>query len=127
MSTCWKNPDEVRRWIEEGSHKPSRFSDIGGARIGFIIGGVRVGIFNAGFPFAWLSADRDTIALRCLFKFRFSRDKITGLRRYRSFFFFSGLQIEHNVPLYPGLLVFWTFNFDKLKEELEALGYTVRD
>jgi hypothetical protein len=127
MSTRSDNQsDELRRWIEAGSPMPSRFSEFGGARIGVIVGGVRIGIFNATDPFARLSADRDTIALRCLFKFRFPRDKISGLRRYRSFFS-SGLQIEHKVPHYPGLFVFWTFNFDRLKERLEALGYSVRD
>jgi hypothetical protein len=95
----------------------STFAQIGGARIGFI---------NATWPLARLSADRDAIALRCLFKFIFPRDRITGLSRYRGFIS-TGLQIEHNVPRYPGFMLFWTFSFDVLKVELEALGYTVRD
>ncbi len=95
----------------------STFAQIGGARIGFV---------NATWPFAQFSADRDTIALRCLFKFTFPRDSITKLGRYRGFTS-SGLQIEHTVPRYPRFMVFWTFSFDALKAELEALGYTVRD
>ena len=95
----------------------STFAQIGGARIGFI---------NATWPLARLSADRDAIALRCLFKFIFPRDRITGLSRYRGFIS-TGLQIEHNVPRYPGFMLFWTFSFDALKAELESLGYAVRD
>ena len=96
---------------------PSTFVQIGGARIGF---------FNATWPLARLSADRNAIALRCLLKFAFPRDRITGLSRYRGFMS-TGLQIEHTVPRYPGFILFWTFSFDLLKAELEALGYTVRD
>jgi hypothetical protein len=95
----------------------STFSQIGGARIGFI---------NATWPLAQLSADRDAIALRCLFKFTFPRQKIARLSRYR-LFFSTGLQIEHTVPRYPRFMVFWAFSFKRLKVELEALGYTVHD
>jgi hypothetical protein len=98
-------------------HMTSIFAQIGGARIGFI---------NATWPFARLSADRDTMALRCLFKFRFPRGRITRLSRYRGLIS-TGLQIEHTVPLYPDFMLFWTFDFDSLKAELEALGYTVCD
>jgi hypothetical protein len=93
------------------------FAQVGGARIGFV---------NATWPLARLSADRDAIALRCLFKFTFPRDRIARLARYRGFVS-TGLQIEHTVPRYPGFMLFWTFSFDVLKAELEALGYTVSD
>jgi hypothetical protein len=95
----------------------STFTQIGGARIGFI---------NATWPLALLSAQRDSIALRCLFKFTFPRDRITRLSRYRGFIS-TGLQIEHTVPRYPAFMLFWTFSFDTLKVELEALGYAVRE
>jgi hypothetical protein len=100
-----------------GFHMSSTFSQIGGARIGFI---------NATWPLAQLSADRDAIALRCLFKFTFPRQRITRLSRYR-LFFSTGLQIEHTVSRYPRFMVFWAFRFNRLKVELEALGYTVHD
>jgi hypothetical protein len=96
----------------------STFAQIGGARIGFI---------NATWPFARLSATPEAIALRCLiFKFTFPRDSITRLSRYKGFSS-SGLQIEHKVARYPAFMLFWTFSFDTLKAELEALGYAVRD
>jgi hypothetical protein len=101
----------------EGFDTASRLAQIGGARIGFI---------NATWPLAQLSADRDAIALRCLFRFTFPRHKITRLSRYRRFFS-TGLQIEHTVSRYPRFMVFWGFSFERLKAELEALGYTVLD
>jgi hypothetical protein len=88
------------------------------------IGGARIGLVNATWPFARLSADRDAVALRCLFKFTFPRDRITRLSRYRGFIS-TGLQIEHTVPRYPEFMLFWTFSFDELKCELEGLGYRV--
>ena len=94
------------------------FAQIGGARIGFL---------NATWPFARLSADGDAIALRLLIvKFTFPREKIRRLSRYRGFMS-TGLQVEHAVGHYPKFMLFWTFDFDTLKAELEALGYEVRD
>jgi hypothetical protein len=94
----------------------STFAQMGGARIGF---------FNATWPFARLSADRDAIALRCMFiKFTFPRESITRLSRYRGITS-TGLQIEHKTR-YPAFMLFWTFDFDTLKAELQALGYAVQ-
>ena len=89
------------------------------------IGGARIGLFSATWPFAWLTADRDAIALRCLFKFTFPREQIASLSRYR--LISTGLKIEHTIPRYPKFIVFWALNFDMLKVDLEALGYTVSD
>ncbi|HUI96486.1 MAG TPA: hypothetical protein VLX44_12085 [Xanthobacteraceae bacterium] len=92
------------------------------------IGGARIGFFNATWPFARLSADRDAIALRLLLiiKFTFPRDRIRRLSRY-SRFFSTGLQIEHAVGYLPKFMLFWTFDFGTLKAQLESLGYEVRD
>jgi hypothetical protein len=100
-----------------GFHTASTFTRIGGARIGFI---------NATWPLAQLSAERNAIALRCLFKFTFPRHRITRLSRYRSFMS-TGLQIEHTLPRCPRFMVFWGVGFNRLKADLDALGYTVRD
>jgi len=111
----------IRQFIvstAQGFHMTQRFAQIGGARIGF---------FNATWPFARLSADGDAIALRLLFiKFTFPRDKIRRLSRYRAFMS-TGLQIEHAVGRCPKFMLFWTFDFDTLRAELEARGYEVRD
>jgi hypothetical protein len=98
-------------------HMMPTFSQIGGARIGF---------FNATWPFAKLSATREGISLRCGFKFEFPKDKIYRLSRYKDHFS-NGLQIQHNVSRYPEFFVFWRFNFERLKRELEALDYKVRE
>jgi len=39
--------------------------------------------------------------------------------------FSTGLQIEHSIPRRPPFVVFWTFGFAELKQELERYGYTV--
>jgi hypothetical protein len=91
------------------------------------IGGARIGFFNATWPLARVSADRDAIVLRLfpfIIKFTFSHDSITRLSRYRGLTS-TGLQIEHKVPHYPRFMLFWTFDFDTLKAELQSLGYTV--
>jgi hypothetical protein len=104
--------------MAQGFHMTQTFAQTGGARIG---------VLNATWPFARLSADRDTIALRLLFiKFTFPRDKIRRLSRYRAFIS-TGLQIEHTVGHCPKFMLFWTFDFDTLKAELEARGFQVQD
>jgi hypothetical protein len=98
------------------------FSQIGGARIGFV---------NATWPFARFSATSEAVSLRCGFNFTFPKDKIYRLSRYdgiaNAFYTPTGLQIQHDVPSYPVFFVFWTFNFERLKRELEALRYKVRE
>jgi hypothetical protein len=39
--------------------------------------------------------------------------------------FSKGLHIEYTAGILPTGVVFWTFNFDKLAENLRGLGYTV--
>jgi hypothetical protein len=90
------------------------------------IGGARIGLFNASWPFARLSATRDAIALRCGFKFTFPRDAIRRLSRHDGAFS-TGLRIEHDVPGYPAFFVFWTFRFETLSAQLQALGYEIGD
>jgi hypothetical protein len=93
----------------------STFAQIGGARIGSATW--PLARMNASSPFARLSADRDAIVLRCLFKFTFPRDRITRLSIYRGLLSF-GLLVEHPVPRYPGFMLFWT--------SLEAAGTIAR-
>ena len=95
----------------------STFSQIGGAKIGF---------FSATWPFARLSARSDGISLRCGLKFRFPKDSIFRLSRHKGTIS-AGLLIEHNVSRYPDFFLFWSFNFERLRRELEALGYNIRE
>jgi len=100
----------------------SAFSQTGGARLGF---------FNATYPFAILSADTEGLRLSCLGRnYAFSKNKIQSLSRHRGIFS-VGLRIEHSEPSYPQFVVFWasmffwTSGFQRLKAQLENLGYEV--
>ena len=94
-------------------------------------GGARLGNFNASFPFATLSADADALRLSCLGReYHFPRSCIQRLRRHRGLFS-VGLRIEHTQDSLPGFIVFWasvffwTSGFQKLRTQLESLGYDV--
>jgi hypothetical protein len=96
-------------------------------------GGVRLDLFNATWPMATLSADKDSLRLWCppgLLSlnrlFVFPRDKIRRLSKYRGLWS-SGLRIEHMEGSFPQFIVFWSFNFTKLKSELMRLDYDVED
>jgi hypothetical protein len=97
------------------------------------IGGARLDNFNASYPFATLSADRDAIHLTCLGKhYDFPRAKIQKLSRHRGIFS-VGLRIQHNDNALPAFVVFWasaffwSSGFSNLKQRLENLGYSIAD
>jgi hypothetical protein len=99
------------------------FTDTGGARIGEW--------FNATYPLATLSGDASGLHLMCPgHDYHFPRRTIHRLRRHRGFMS-VGLQIEHTQEAVPEFIVFWasvffwTRGFQKLKKELERLGYEV--
>ena len=94
-------------------------------------GGARLDNFNASFPFATLSADAEALHLSCLGrKYHFPRSSIRQLRRHRGLFS-VGLRIEHTQDSLPGFIVFWasvffwTSGFQKLRTQLEILGYDI--
>jgi hypothetical protein len=96
-------------------------------------GGARLGGFNASWPFARLSATQEALQLSCMGRdYAFPRQSIRGLRRYRGIFS-VGLRIEHNVASFPAFVVFWTSvffwtsGFQRLKAQLESLGYEIKD
>jgi len=95
-------------------------------------GGARLGYFNASWPFALLSGDSEELILSCLGRdYTFSKSKIRRLSRYRGLFS-VGLRIEHSVESAPDVvifwasLLFWTKGFERLKVQLEGLGYHVQ-
>jgi hypothetical protein len=91
-------------------------------------GGARLGSFSASWPFARLSATSDTIRLTCVGReCSFLRNDIQCLSRHRGVLFSTGLRIEHTVPAYPEIVVFWTPGFETLKRDLESVGYEVRE
>jgi len=94
-------------------------------------GGARLDWFNATFPFATLSGDSDALHLSCLGReYHFPRGSIRRLRRHRGLVS-VGLQIEHTQDSVPKFIVFWasvffwTSGFQKLRTQLESLGYDV--
>jgi hypothetical protein len=96
-------------------------------------GGVRLNFFNATWPLATLSGDKDSLRLWCpagVFSlnklFVFPRSRLRRLSKYRGLFSI-GLRIEHTVESFPDFIVFWTFEFTNLKSELMHLGYGVED
>jgi len=96
-------------------------------------GGARLGMFNASWPFATLSATPDALRLSCLGRdYSFPKGSIRSLSRHRGIFS-TGLRIEHSDSSFPEFVVFWaslffwTSGFRKLKAQLESLGYEIRD
>lgn len=94
-------------------------------------GGARIDSWNTSY--ATLSGYRTALRLSCLNQdYVFPVSQIVSLRRHRGLFS-VGLRIDHSVPLYPGLIVFWvslalrSSPFALLKERLEALGYEVKE
>jgi hypothetical protein len=87
---------------------------------------------HASWPFATLTASPDGlhIAVNCmgLWKndFDFRKADIVEIRRRKSILPFStGIVIEHNKSDYPQFVLFWTFNYQRLKTELTRLGFAV--
>jgi hypothetical protein len=84
------------------------------------IGGARLDIFNATWPFAKITATPELIELKCFSKkYQFIKDQIVDLREYTGIIS-NGLLIEHKVKKYPHHIVFWTFAFGKLKSNYSA-------
>ena len=90
-------------------------------------GGATIGLFNASWPLAKLSATSDMIRLSCVGReCLFLKGNVRSLIRHRGLFS-HGLLIEHTVSAYPERVVFWTFGFETLKRGLESVGYEVRE
>ena len=88
-------------------------------------GGLRFGTMNATWPFASLTANPNSIWISCFgFKLQYPKTAISSLRLYRASIS-TGLLIEHEIEWRPRFIVFWTFNFKQLAENLERLGYRV--
>ena len=88
-------------------------------------GGARLGLFNATWPLARLTADRKTLKLSVLGKaLVFQRENVLELIAMKGFIS-HGLQIRHSEDGYPSRIIFWTFNPTVLKAGLESLGWRV--
>jgi hypothetical protein len=89
------------------------------------IGGVRLDLFNATWPFAEIVITREKIKLKVFSKeYEFEKNQIIGLREYNGILS-KGMIIEHNKRNYSHHMVFWSLSFKKLKRAAEMLGYSV--
>jgi hypothetical protein len=89
-------------------------------------GGARIGLFNATWPLATLTATSDALRLTAPGReCSFAKSDIRCLSRHGGLFS-ADLRIEHAGPTCPEFVVFWTFRFAALKSGLERLGYDVR-
>jgi hypothetical protein len=90
-----------------------------------VTGGARLGLFNATWPFARLTADANTLRLSVLgAPLKFTPESVLELSAMRGFFS-RGLQIKHAESAYPKRIIFWSFNLDALTAGLRRLGWLV--
>ena len=88
-------------------------------------GGLRADLFNASWPFAKLTVTKEKILLKVISKeYEIEKSKIDTLKKYKGIFS-VGLEIGHHESQIPARLIFWTFNFARLKQGLEQMGYKV--
>ena len=90
-----------------------------------MIGGLRVDLFNASWPFAKLTVTEEVILLQVFSKkYEIEKSAIDILKKHKGVFS-TGLKIEHHKSEIPAQPIFWTFNFARLKQGLEQMGYKV--
>jgi hypothetical protein len=90
-----------------------------------MMGGARLGLFNATWPLARLTADRTTLKLSVLGKaLVFSRESVLELIAIKGLIS-HGLQIRHTDDSYPSRIIFWTFSPSALKSGLESIGWRI--
>lgn len=112
-------PPELTHQVQDSV---SSFSQVGGFRIGrsYYLAA------NGTFPFAKLTVTRAELRLWTIFgTYEFEKSEVVSLKRVGRLLS-SGLQIVHEKS-FSKYVVFWTFNFKKLKARLEDMGYTVED
>ena len=87
---------------------------------------------NFTWPFATLKATKDQLYIRVgvwrFFQkvFKFNRLEVKDIKRQKGFFG-VGILIEHSKSEYPPFIMFWTFNYNKIKIELNRLGYQISE
>jgi hypothetical protein len=90
-------------------------------------GGGSTDSMNATWPFARLRADRSCIDYRLIFEhYTLKRDDVVEVSRYR-YLMIRGLRIVHRRTDLPKLLLFYATRYDSLMQQLEELGYTVKE
>jgi hypothetical protein len=91
-----------------------------------ITGGARIGIVNATWPFAKLSASPIRLRLACLLdSYDFEPRDVVALERYGAIpLFYNGIRVLHARPDYPSKIIFWCFgNPDELINRIRETGF----
>jgi len=91
-------------------------------------GGIRYGSMNASWPLASIILTDESIQINILGikSILFAKADILNLQKCKGIFS-TGLKIEHKINNYPSFIVFWTFNINKLIEQLGTHGYTLSE
>ena len=76
------------------------------------------------WPLAKLTISGDALEVTLPWrKFRLPRQSVTRLIKHTGAIAI-GVQIEHTVLQEPNLMVFWTYHFGDIKNQLQAHGYS---
>ena len=80
---------------------------------------------SATWPFVTLRVSQERIQIQLMYrKYDFKRSEIKSLEK-RSSLLSKGIVIKTTKILEPQFIVFWTFNYRKLKNALAQMGYEV--
>jgi hypothetical protein len=92
-----------------------------------VTGGARVGLMNASWPLARLTADGDrlTVSVFLLGTYTFTaRDIVSVEARGSTPLFKRGIRLRHNRPDYPERIEFWTLGSPtRLLDRIRAAGF----
>jgi hypothetical protein len=90
---------------------------------------------NATWPFATLTATHGGLHISMRFiglwneEFDFAKSEVLGITKKKGLFPFisTGIVLAHQKAGYPRFILFWTFEYQRLKTELTRLGFEVAD
>ena len=117
----------LNKWVSEFNTTDIREFLTNDSNVLDLIGGARIGMFNATFPFATLNVKKDKLVLRILLrKFTFHPSDIVSIEPYTLIpLFGQGIRIHHNVSKYNEKIIFWTFKNPKsVVQRINQIGFS---
>jgi hypothetical protein len=85
---------------------------------------------SATWPFITLRASPDRIQIQgnvlgiWHWNYEFSRLEIKSIKK-QSGLMTKGIRIQHSKTDYPSVVIFWTFDYNALKQVLNTMGYGI--